>query len=304
MKISKALYVITALLLTITPKITTAAVFEVSKLDFGRYTGLSPVDPGKCYNEIRAIGAINNGDNKRLEAALDALLRKNATLGCEGTRKRLISVSLNSNGGSIAEAMELGRTIRTNELTTKVYKDEACSSACVLAFAAGVNKIAFGKLQIHRPYFVNLDAKLSHKQIQEMRYKIIEEMRRYATEMDFSPSLIEEMLAIPPEDMRTLTSEEVQKYRLLGDDATSEERDTANSAAFYNITSYEYRAKKAEANEKCANSGNMLAVCFQAAMLNISITEATKRIERVLAKCIPNTDRQHKCQKDILVFGK
>jgi hypothetical protein len=302
--IIKSLIASAAIILLLLPKISFGAVFEVSKLNFAKFTGLSPVESEKCFNEIRVIGDIVEGDIQRLKASLNELTKKNNSIGCQSTKGEKVSISLSSKGGSISEALNLGRLIRGNELSSKIYKNEVCASACVLIFAAGVNKISFGLIQIHRPYFSHLDASLNLKQVQDMRYKVIEEMKKYASEMDFSTALIDEMLAISPENMRTLTSEEITKYRLVGNDASSDEKNVAKRAAFYNITSFEFRRKDAEATEKCNKNINLFAECYQAAMLNISISEVERRIERLIKNCPENSNKENICFKNILVLGK
>jgi ATP-dependent protease ClpP protease subunit len=292
-------------MMCMTHQLVGAMDFQVSKFDFSKFTGLTPNGyDEKCFNEIRAIGDISQDDSEKFKKSYLELKRKNSSSECKYLKNYNISIALNSKGGSIYEAMRLGRVIRENEFVTKVYKNEVCASACVLMFGAGTNKISFGKIQIHRPYFSELDSNLSYRQIQNMRYKIIEDMKNYANEMDFSSILIDEMIAISPENMRTLTSSEMEKYRMLGDDPTIDEKNVAKNAAFYGITSAEYRRKNAEADLRCLNSGDMYSECYQSVMLNIPISEVSKRINRIVSKCPKNTTGQNSCQKDILVYGK
>lgn len=283
----------------------TAANFQISKLDFAKFTGLTSTgESGKCFNEIRVNGEITEGDGERFKKAYAELRNINASLGCQNTRSEHISVSLNSKGGSVSEAIRTGRLIREYELSTKIYKNDICASACVLMFGAGINKISFGKIQIHRPYFADLDANLTRKQIQDMRFKIIDEMKKYANEMDFSAALIDEMIAIPPENVRTLSKEEVARFRMIGDDPTSDEKRVAERAAFYNITSAEYRKRDIEASDKCLNNTNPSIECYHSMMLNISVSEASKRINKIEAKCPQNSPSLNQCVKNILVYGR
>jgi len=58
----------------------------------------------------------------------------------------LQGVLLNSDGGRVAEALQLAQWIRQNKLATAVQ--EGCASACVLAFAGGVDRYLGPKARI------------------------------------------------------------------------------------------------------------------------------------------------------------
>ena len=63
-------------------------------------------------------------------------------------------VLLNSDGGAIAPAMDIGRTIKLREYSTAVYKDSSCASACALIWIAGIRRAIFdgGKVGFHASY--------------------------------------------------------------------------------------------------------------------------------------------------------
>ena len=50
-------------------------------------------------------------------------------------------VALHSPGGLVHEALEIGKTIRDNELSTMISADAACLSACPYILAGGVERI-------------------------------------------------------------------------------------------------------------------------------------------------------------------
>lgn len=64
------------------------------------------------------------------------------------------NVLLDSNGGAIIPAMDIGRTIRLREYGTLVYKDGVCVSACALIWVAGERRIIFegGRVGFHASY--------------------------------------------------------------------------------------------------------------------------------------------------------
>lgn len=73
-------------------------------------------------------GEIVEGDLDRLRS----LLQKNGNL----------RIDLNSGGGSLGEALELGAFIRSNGLVTHIPKGATCASACVTIFAGGLIRTA------------------------------------------------------------------------------------------------------------------------------------------------------------------
>jgi hypothetical protein len=105
------------------------------------------------------IGAIETGDARAIESLLQA------------NRPFLGRLELNSNGGSVNEAMQIGRVARRYYLETeapstipehgerrywfnaevKDATDALCASACFFAWLGGVNRTG-DILAIHRPF--------------------------------------------------------------------------------------------------------------------------------------------------------
>lgn len=61
-------------------------------------------------------------------------------------------VLLNSEGGMIGPAMDIGRTIKLRGYETAIYKTGSCASACALIWLAGSKRVLFegGKLAFMR----------------------------------------------------------------------------------------------------------------------------------------------------------
>lgn len=66
-----------------------------------------------------------------------------------------VPVFLDSPGGDLIAAMEIGKTLRRSHAWTIVSNYKECSSACVFILASGVQRNAFegAKLGLHRPRF-------------------------------------------------------------------------------------------------------------------------------------------------------
>jgi hypothetical protein len=119
---------------------------------------------------------------------------------------------LNSHGGSIDVAIALGEIIRKGQMHVIVNRGGECASACVLLFAAGIARFAYGPILVHRPYF---EASLSsYKTTQGRMNAAATKMRDYLRLMNVSEALVEKMMAVSPEDARPLTIEEMQSLGL------------------------------------------------------------------------------------------
>jgi len=97
---------------------------------------------------IELTGKITKTDVEKFEK-LVALLRPMFDI---------VQVDLDSPGGDVFAAMQLGEIVRTNWLHTVVSDEppaKGCMSACVLILAAGAVRIIgdVPKIGIHRPYF-------------------------------------------------------------------------------------------------------------------------------------------------------
>ena len=215
---------------------------------------------------------------------------------------------ISSRGGDVDEAMEMGKKIKESEFSVIVWTRDQCLSSCVFILAAGVTRNPTrAKIGIHRPYFGEMDDKLTMSQIRQKRDRLKLKIRDYFELMDIDPSLTEIMMQTPPEEIKILTKEELMRYRLSVDDANYDEKETAKQAKFYNITSGEYRKRNSSLNAKCGDSFSMnFSTCMESVLLNISTEEAARRQEKIRSLCreIPKYDDKVSCVKKYLIEGK
>jgi hypothetical protein len=138
----------------------------------------------------------------------------------------LRAVGFRSPGGDMAGGMDLGTAIRERGLETFVaakyteirsladpgvtYHDGMCASACVLAFAGGVNRIMRdeGRLGIHQFRATAFDIGESEAQRQVAIYGI------YLQQMGVDRSLVDMASMVPPASVHWLTQAEAQATRL------------------------------------------------------------------------------------------
>lgn len=119
-------------------------------------------------------------------------------------------VLLDSIGGSVTEAIRMGRLLRETGFDTMVPTDGVCQGSCVYLLAAGRNRSVRGYVGLHRPYFPNGDSALAESSAAGTRYS----PAAYLREMNVPTSLLDEMNGIEPTRMRVLTRDELARYGL------------------------------------------------------------------------------------------
>jgi hypothetical protein len=175
---------------------------------------------------------------------------------------------IESNGGDVNAAMQIGRLLRANLAT--VVAHGTCASSCIFLLLGGVNRSViqdgislsssnFKNLQpplvarigVHRAYRTSVATNETAKDIRAARVALKERVVKYLEEMDIAPELASFMDATPPEEMRFLSKQELVRYRITGRDPSDDERDTALRAQQYKITSAEYRARDVALKSLC-----------------------------------------------------
>lgn len=156
---------------------------------------------------------IEPGDYDELTRVLNEINQNNYRLKDD-------SVFLNSGGGSVYEAKQMGHLIRKHHIATKVKHDDECASACTLILIAGSCRMALGYVGLHRGLL-------------DYQYKTFEEFNRFYKAEDHTKEYILEMGAYfafrdityntPNWDMWWLTDIQKLGYGLLVSDAKESE---------------------------------------------------------------------------------
>ena len=172
--------------------------------------GFTDID-GREVVSLRIDGDIELDEDIIFDEAL-------ADINQNNYRVQFDSVILNSPGGFMYGAMQIGKSIRGNHLSTWVMPHDECSSACVLILQAGVCKMANGEVGIHRAKY---EEDIPLEEIKNnVRFHEIS-MEDYLNDMDASPQIIWLLNSIPNWDMKYLQNAEKRNYGLFG--ATAEE---------------------------------------------------------------------------------
>lgn len=229
--------------------------------------------------EIR--GEITQGDDVRFSQKIKELLTIIRRKSCDGDQ---FKTRLISEGGNVSAALALGRVIREADVKVIVPFNSNCLSSCVFVLLAGVDRQSYGKVGVHRPYFEYLSENADAESVRKARDYFLSGIRAYINEMDVSPQLLDIMLSVPPENMRTLTTSDLLELRVIGIDANYDERQVAKQAWIFGLTSAEYRIRRSIFSNTCPpysfNEYLAREICELQTMLNISREEAKRRYDR------------------------
>jgi hypothetical protein len=120
---------------------------------------------------------------------------------------------IDSSGGDLGEAMQIGWAIRESQIP--VWSGENCHSACVFIYAAGVERLARGRVGLHRPYFpAEYFSGLTSVQAKEKYEDLEKESIGYLNEMGVNSSIIERIFQTGSSDIDVLSANEAN--RLFG----------------------------------------------------------------------------------------
>ncbi|MGY9048517.1 hypothetical protein P775_03810 [Puniceibacterium antarcticum] len=152
----------------------------------------------------RLEGGIEPGDASRIIAQIDA---------AEPAIQTLI---LQSPGGAVSDALDLGRHLRAQGLATRMLDGEYCYSACPYMLAGGATRdIATGaSVGVHQHYFGQntlLPAFVAVEDIQRGQGEVM----IYLQEMGIDPLVMQHALTTPSDEIYVLLPEELEQYGFI-----------------------------------------------------------------------------------------
>lgn len=156
---------------------------------------------------------------------------------------------LNSPGGSVDVALAMGEVIRKHQMHVFIDPDKTCASACVLLFAAGIVRIPYGPVLIHRPYFEA--SQISYQETQKRMDQVSVRMKQFLKKMNTSESLFEMMMRVSPEDAKPLTLSEMESLGLGFFDPIYVETRENSRAVKLGMTKQDFLRKKVATATKC-----------------------------------------------------
>ncbi|MEM9249821.1 MAG: hypothetical protein AAGB05_14140 [Pseudomonadota bacterium] len=124
--------------------------------------------------------------------------------------------TLHSTGGSVSDALAIGRALREAGLATEIGAERLCLSACPYVFAGGVTRTVAdtGALGVHQHFHgenAYLPAFLAIEDIQTGQSEVM----AYLVEMDVDPRVMIPAMATPPAQIYMLVPDELAEYGLV-----------------------------------------------------------------------------------------
>ena len=253
-----------------------------------------------------------SGEIKQGDAEIAGKIFKNRITKCKSGNP---SIWLNSKGGDVNAAYSIGRLLRQYQATTLINNKSTCLSACFFLYVSGVKRYIhypYNQLGIHRPYFSDLSAGVGLNEIRAIRARQMEALKSYLNEMDIPLSVADVMMSVPPDEIKILTVEELNSFRLLyATDAAYEEKENAKQAALFGLSTGEYRRLRALAYQNCDSGKPSLNLseaeqieqsnCSLAVLWRLNITKYKQRTTDVVKQCTSTTDTEqaYSCMRRI-----
>jgi hypothetical protein len=153
---------------------------------------------------LRAEGSIDTGTAKRLAGEF-------AERG-----EYVRSLSLNSPGGVLDEAIEMAALVRARGLATQVADGALCASSCPLLFAGGVARSAGAKaaIGVHQ-FYATIGDGIAREQVMANAQSTTAQISRHLAAMGVDPALWLHALDTPPRALYYFTPKELADYRLV-----------------------------------------------------------------------------------------
>ncbi len=167
----------------------------------------------------------------------------------------LYHVRLESIGGDVETALAMGRILRLDKARVVVLREGKCFSSCVLVLAGGVGRYVEGPVGIHRPY-TPVDSRVTASSQKQHYERLEKDVKAYLRAMNIPAELYDHMIRIPPEQVKILTNDELQRYGLSEDDPYEDAARVAAVAKHLGITAKELIRRQAKINSECTSSNS------------------------------------------------
>jgi hypothetical protein len=124
------------------------------------------------------------------------------------------TIVLDSPGGSLQDALAIGRLIRERKFATEVENGRACASACPLIFAGGVERRAALKAAIGVHRAVSVTANASDRDGMQDGQRVSALAQKYLREMGVDPAVWIHAMETPHDRLYTFDSGELLELKL------------------------------------------------------------------------------------------
>jgi hypothetical protein len=200
------------------------------------------------------------GDGNICNATIEGNISKADVLAFQKLAKKVASnppstqaliVTLNSKGGDVRAAIEIGQIVRRIPKSAAVVaRDDICASACVFVLAGAVLRSVSGKVAIHRPYSMTTEEKKYQDRQREFS-ALSRAAKDYLEQMNVPLALYDEMMQIPPQAIKVLSDAELQRFGLDRNDPVYQDLLDSDIARSYGLSKTDYLSRKARAFQIC-----------------------------------------------------
>jgi ATP-dependent protease ClpP protease subunit len=201
-----------------------------------------------CVFDIKIQGKITSAT---LEELKKAFAERDQIKAREGVEGYFFGMTIDSPGGSVNAAIEIGRLLRLVDAPIAVDAEQLCVSARVLVLAGATERSLRGRIGIHRPYLETPTRDVNVGEVQTLYDKMTEQIRAYLKGMNVSDKLADDMMIVPPENIRFLSANELVNYGLGSIDPVKKEARELNEARKRGIDRAEYMRRKARSETNC-----------------------------------------------------
>ena len=202
---------------------------------------LQPVQ-GTSAHTIKISGSVLGKDLEKFQQVLE-------TVALKGFKLHMNAIQLDLGGGDPAVARTMGRLIRANKLNTFVAPSDRCVSACIYLAIAGMERMIYGSVLLHRLMLISED--LSEETIRQAIKVHRQESEQYIAEMDGSALLAEAIHLTPSWGLRRLTKDEIKHWGIFGTDAVHEAIIFQRGAQEVGLSKEKFNAAFIEALDVC-----------------------------------------------------
>jgi hypothetical protein len=127
------------------------------------------------------------------------------------------TVVLNSPGGSVTDALAIGRLIRTRKFATEVEPGKYCASSCPLAFAGGVERRAGERAMIgvHQVAAMTTAASAAPRDDMSLAQNISARCQHHLIDMGVNPQVWVHAMETPHEKLFVFKPDELKSLNLV-----------------------------------------------------------------------------------------
>ncbi|SPF78427.1 hypothetical protein [Pseudoprimorskyibacter insulae] len=127
---------------------------------------------------------------------------------------------LQSPGGSVQDALILGRDLRRLGIGTQMLDGEFCYSACPYLLAGGAERdiSEVASVGVHQHYFGENSLLPAFTAVEDIQRGQAEVMR-YLSDMGIDPLVMQPAMSTPPDEIYILLPEELRQYGFVDGDA-------------------------------------------------------------------------------------